>query len=197
MRHRLAFVTAATLGLLAPASCSTGTAPANDGAEAVIPVGVVVAAATVVPGAPSHDAETCLGGCAAVSADVGEATGTQIAGWLAALGATPPGAQSDAQDQLMYHWRQAAPYVERRGRETLAAGHFEYLSRELARHTVRVRARVLGVDGANGHVRIEFDHVLALGQRTHFWPSRTQGVQTPELSGTIQRVGARHCWVRL
>jgi len=146
-----------------------------------------------LPAGPLHDAEQCLGGCAAVPADVIEADNAQIAGWLAAVRSLPAGAESDALEQLMYHWREAGPYVAARGREAVPPAQFEYLSRELRRDSVRVRARLTAADGS---ARVEFDRVLALGHRTHFWPSTVQGVQTPEFSGTVQRVGAHHFWAR-
>jgi hypothetical protein len=141
----------------------------------------------------ANTADQCLGGCAAVPATVETASEEDLARWLVAVQSAPPGTPSDALEQLMYYWRDAAPFVARQPDDAVVPEHRAYLTRELARNTVRVQARIVSTSGA---IRVTYDKELFLGRRTHFEPEELVGVQLPEYSGTVQRVGAHHFWAR-
>ncbi|MHC5021377.1 MAG: hypothetical protein ACYTGX_14975 [Planctomycetota bacterium] len=173
------------VAVLAVAGCGSPEPPGGPEGSVSANARSAVADAAVESLEAADSADQCLGGCAAVPATVETASEADLARWLSAVQLQPPGTPSDALEQLMYYWRDAAPFVARQPDDAVVPEHRAYLTRELARDTVRVQARIVSTSGA---IRVTYDKELFLGRRTHFEPDELVGVQLPEYSGTVQRV---------
>ena len=116
----------------------------------------------------------CVGGCAAVPADVDSADDGEMESMVEqyALGS------ERALEELLYYWREVEPYLEENGRGPLSEDAYVFLRSELARHAVRVTVRI-GDEEETRRVR--------LGKRSHLG----------RIAATVQRVGLKHLWARL
>ena len=167
-------------------------------------IGTLLTSAPAQPGQPpirvpdypdeiDEEGETCHGGCAAVKAHVDHLEEAELEKLIEALATQEIGEESEELDSLLYYWREAEPHLKEHGRGSLSEVQYTYLLGELARHAVTIHIRIIGDDK---DTRIELTHRLTFGRRTHMHPDLTKGVQTPEITGTVQRVGLNHIWAR-
>lgn len=96
--------------------------------------------------------------------------GDEVHAWL--VGATPGDPHHGDQDRGLQAW----------------------LRSEVAQRSVELELRV--VDGA-GRIRLAFGPVpVGLGEKHHVTPVHLDGLQTPDTSGRVERVGVDHYWLR-
>ena len=69
------------------------------------------------------------------------------------------------------------------------------MNAELARTHAFLSVRLVAEDGTE-RVRLDRARIL-IGEKQHFFPETAAGLQAPEISGTLQRVGVSHLWARL
>ena len=140
-----------------------------------------------LPPTPDPDCKTC--------SDHGEAVGVltraEFRVLLAQFAAVPVGCESDALDALLFHGARTRTLVAQS--HGLAASHRAYLERELSRDHARLSVRVVAEDGTE---RIRLDRRVPLDIKQHLHGT-TRGLQNPEISGTVRRVGLDYVWGRL
>ena len=103
------------------------------------------------------------------------------------------GHPSQTLEEVLFYWKDSGPHLEKNGAGPLSPEWVEFLKRELARQSVHLSIRVRSED-ENAWVHLEAE--VEVGKRTHFTQATARGVSVPAVSGTIQRVGLEHLWMR-
>jgi len=100
-----------------------------------------------------------------------------------------------ALDTILFHGPRARALAWQAGFGALAPDRARFLARELERDHARLALRL--VDDA-GAVRLHLPPTrVPLGEKQHIVVHDAGGLQPPEVSGTVKRVGLSHLWVRL
>lgn len=100
----------------------------------------------------------------------------------------------EALDELLYFGPQTRLKLET-DRDLRPSARLERLQRELKRERVLVSFRLIDSEGVE---RVKMPPMnVPLDLRHVFEPLQAQGVQPPEASGTVKRVGLGHIWQRI
>lgn len=135
-------------------------------------------------------AEVCATGCAAEPDPSEDEAAAAVANALQAFAANGEGAL----DELLFHGPATQAALER-GASGLSAEAEELLRRELSRTHVELDVRLVDERGVE-RLRLGSKRV-PIGEKQHVHPRRTERLASPEVSGTVQRVGREHLWIRL
>ena len=152
------------------------------------------------PAPPAPVAEPgCAAGCSAASAPVLSVGPERIREMLAALAKRPAGEDCGELDEVLFAWKDVAPWIEANGPGPLGKKWQEFIRRELARREVRLSVQVGEINGPKGSKTLGFqlDRVIAIGKRTHVRPDRCEGLRPPQVTLTVERTGLHHLWTRL
>jgi len=146
------------------------------------------------PGHDSGGTEVCATGCAALPALDRDLSADEFERLLAAYAVQPMSGESAALEALLFHGAAAGALLDTLGGE-LDAEREAFLRRELTRTHARLDVRITDETGV---VRLHLgDTLIPLGEKQHLHPHDTNNLQTPEVSGTVHRVGLKHLWARL
>ena len=176
-------LSALALVSLAPVSVSTKVSD-DSGSDARIEEDFV----------PSVNSSQCAAGCAALPDDREELGQVEFGRLLKECARSPLDGDNLALETLLFHGAQTLAYLDAPEGVGAADPLRDLLARELARDHVRLEVRVTDRSGA---IRIALQPVVVpLGIKQHLHADQAQGLDAPEISGTIKRVGLRHLWAR-
>ncbi|MCZ6596835.1 MAG: hypothetical protein O7B99_04280 [Planctomycetota bacterium] len=150
------------------------------------------------PPPPVHDGgASCGAGCSADPADGPELVAGEFLELLAVYADEPAAADRLALETLLFHGARVKVLAAELGTPGLDAVHRAFLERELARRNARLLVRMVDEAPHGTGERLLLDAVIPLDERRHLFPDRVVGVQPPEVTATIKRVGLRYLWARL
>ncbi|MEM7309004.1 MAG: hypothetical protein AAF682_20135 [Planctomycetota bacterium] len=144
------------------------------------------------PGPSLPAAPECAAGCAALERE-DEAEPVDVDALVETWRSGSAADAAAAVDALLFHREEAGEWLGRAGERDAVLRAL--LERELARSHALLELRIVDEAGA---VRAHLTPTaMPLGQREHLHPERVAGLQVPEISGTVRRVGLGHLWARL
>lgn len=146
-------------------------------------------------GDPEGTTEICATGCALAATGAKELSEGEFLSLLSDLSSEGWSTDNSALETLLFHGPRSRALLDSLGRGPLDQETAERLEAELALTHALLVVRLVEDDGT---VRVQVQpRRLLLGERTHMLADLALGVQTPEITGTIVRVGLKHLWVRL
>ncbi len=146
-------------------------------------------------GAARASEPECKGGCATAQRAHAPLSPEELTAWLQAYAEDPARAPEVALETLLFHGAQVRAHLKKRGAGSLPAEHHRFLLSELAKTHARVEVRLVDRTGA---VRATLPaQEVRVGEKAHLVAPATPWLQSFEYSGTVERVGLKHMWVRL
>jgi len=137
--------------------------------------------------------EVCATGCSAVPGLDKDLTEAKFRELIAAYATQPMTEESEALEALLFHGAATRALLETATFE-LDAERADFLRRELAITHARVDVRVID---EHGRERMHLGETrFPLGEKQHVHAHETARLQSPEVSGTVHRVGVKHLWAR-
>ena len=148
-----------------------------------------------LPAASPSGGDVCAVGCAAAPASQLLLSEAEYLDLALRYADEPLEPGSSALEALLFHGADTLGWLDSLGSAGLDEEREAFLRRELERTHVRLSVRVVG---SGGIVRVRLDDALApLGVKQHMTATRVLDLRTPEISGTVRRVGLNHLWTRL
>ena len=137
----------------------------------------------------------CATGCAVGNHPITPLTTAERWTFLADLESPDAAARELALDTLLFHGDATRHFLASEDAARVDPAIADRLQRELAFTHARVWVRVVDEQDV---VRAAIDGALfPIGRKEHVHASTTSALQSPEVSGTVHRTGAKHLWARL